>query len=265
MSPRTAHRPLEHRVALVTGGSRGIGAGITRKLASWGASVAVNYVDRPTPARQLAEELRAEGATVSLHRADVSDPEQVESLVQEVGARYGDLHILVHNAASTTYASLEETTLDQWQFVQDTNCRSAWLLAKHAVPFMRGRTGARLVTITNSTTCRVAPSSGAFAVAKAGLETLTRYLSCELAPHGIVVNGVRPGLVHTDVFDVRPDLARAAEHERAVTPWGPGHVSTVQTSADVVALLCLDEAAWISGQIITVDGGFQLWGGRRSP
>ncbi|MFI9586663.1 SDR family NAD(P)-dependent oxidoreductase [Streptomyces sp. NPDC052236] len=253
-------RPLKDKVALVTGGSRGIGAGITRKLASWGCTVCINYVDRVGPARKLAAELEEQGTKVTLHRADLGEPSAVEGLLDEIQSLHGDLHILVHNAAATKFISLEDATLDQWQFVQDTNARSTWLLAKHAVPVMRDRPGARFITITNSTTQRIIPRAGLFGAAKAALETLTDYLSYELAPYGIVANCVRPGLVQTDVFAVRPDFAHGVKHEMAISPWGEGPMTTVENSADVVAMLCLDEASWIAGQTITVDGGYRLWG-----
>lgn len=254
-----ATRPLRGRVALVTGGSRGIGAGICRKLASWGAAVAVNYVDRSGPAHALAGELADSGAAVSLHRADVSEPEQVEHLLTEVGQRYGDLHILVHNAAAAVYTPLAEATVRHWQFVHDTNSRACWLLARHAVRWMAGRPDARFLTLTNSSTTRVIPNAGLFAAAKAGLETLTGYLAYELAPHGIVANCVRPGAVRTDVLRVRPDFEAALRRAATVSPWPGGRTTTVEAVADAVALLCLPESGWIAGQTITVDGGQRLW------
>jgi len=254
-------RPLEGKVALITGGSRGIGAGITRKLAAWGADVCVNYVDRPGPARRLAAELEQQGTTVTLHRADLSDPSAIERLMADIQARHSNLNILVQNAGATKFSTLDHASLDQWQFVQDTNARATWLLAKHALPLMKGRAGARFITITNSTTTRIIPRAGLFAAAKAGLEALTDYLSYELAPYGIVANCVRPGLVQTDVFNVRPDFEHGVAHEKAVTPWPDGQMTTVENSADVVAMLCLPEASWIAGQTITVDGGYRLWGG----
>jgi NAD(P)-dependent dehydrogenase (short-subunit alcohol dehydrogenase family) len=124
---------------------------------------------------------------------------------------------------------------------------------------MRGR-NARYITITNSTTIRIVPRAGLFAVAKAGMEVLTEYLAYELAKYGIIVNGVRPGLVQTEVFKVRPDFEGGVVHERTVTPWREGQMTTVENSADAVALLCLPEASWIAGQTINVDGGYSLWG-----
>ncbi|MFJ1704272.1 SDR family NAD(P)-dependent oxidoreductase [Kitasatospora sp. NPDC088346] len=255
------YQPLKGRVALVTGGSRGIGAGISRKLADWGATLAVNYVDREGPAKELAAELADRGTTVSLHRADLGEPEAIEDLMREIGERHGGLNILVANAAATKFSSLEHATLGQWQFVQDTNARATWLLAKYALPLMRDREGARFITITNSTTTRIIPRAGLFAAAKAALESLTEYLSYELAPYGIVANCVRPGLVQTGVFNVRPDFAHGVRHEQSVSPWPGDRMTTSENSGDVVAMLCLDEAEWIAGQTITVDGGYRLWGG----
>jgi NAD(P)-dependent dehydrogenase (short-subunit alcohol dehydrogenase family) len=180
--------------------------------------------------------------------------------MDEVAARYSDLHILVHNAGATKFAELEKATLDHWQFVQDTNSRSTWLLAKHALPLMKNRPGARYITITNSSPVSVVPRAGLFAVAKAGMQALTQYLSYEFAPYGIVVNCVRPGLVQTAVFEVRPEFSQAVKHELSISPWKNGSMTTPENTADVVAMLCLDEASWIAGQIITVDGGFSIWG-----
>lgn len=255
-------KPLAGRVALVTGGSRGIGAAITRKLASWGCTVCINYVERDGPAKALAAELERNGSPVSLHRFDVSLPTDIEKMMQEISTKFGDLHILVHNAGATKFTLLEDAELNHWQFVQDTNSRSTWLLAKHALPLMRDRPGARYITITNSANVKIIPRAGLFAVAKAGMEALTKYLSYELAPHGIVVNSVRPGLVKTGVFKVRPEFDRGMKHEQSISPWR--RTTTVADAADVVAMLCLDEAGWIVGQIITVDGGFNLWGQRRA-
>src|SRR3954453_7028299 len=125
--------PLAGRVALVTGGSRGIGAGITRKLASWGATVCINYVDRSKPAKNLVAELTEQGVAASLHRADLAGPVAIEKLMAQIREQHGKLNILVQNAGATKFSPLADATLDQWQFVQDTNARATWLLAKAAL------------------------------------------------------------------------------------------------------------------------------------
>lgn len=253
-------QPLKGKIALITGGSRGIGAGITRKLASWGCTVCINYVDRPEPAKKLAAELIAQGVTVTLHQADMGQPKEIEALLADIQKLHGGLDILVHNAGVAKFTMLENASLSDWDFVQNTNGRSTWLLAKHAIPLMRERKSTRFITITNSTTQRIIPRAGLFAVAKASMEILTEYLSYELAPYGIVANCVRPGLVQTELFKVRPDFEHGVAQEQSVTPWIGDLKTTPENSADVVAMLCLDEASWIAGQTITVDGGFRLWG-----
>jgi NAD(P)-dependent dehydrogenase (short-subunit alcohol dehydrogenase family) len=253
-------QPLKGKVALVTGGSRGIGGGITRKLAAWGCTLCITYIDREKQAKEIAAELEQKGTKVSIYQADIGVPEDIEAVMNDIRSQYGDLHILIPNAAATKFTLLKDATLDQWQFVHDVNTRSTWLLAKHALPLMEGRPGARIITITNSISTRILPRGALFAVAKAGLETLTAYLSYEMAPHGIVVNCVRPGLVRTGVFNIRKDFEAGAKHELSISPWGKDRMTTPEDCGDVVAMLCLDEAGWISGQIITVDGGASWWG-----
>ncbi|MGA8496113.1 MAG: SDR family oxidoreductase [Xanthobacteraceae bacterium] len=256
-------QPLKGKIALVTGGSRGIGGGITRKLASWGCTLCITYIDRPGPAKQIAAELKAKGTDVSLHRMDSSAPDDIKGVIDSIGKLHGDLHILVHNAAATRFTLLKDASLSDWQFVQDTNARSTLLLAQSALPLMQGRPGARLMTITNSNTQRILRRAGLFAAAKAGLEALTIYLAYELAPYGIVVNCIRPGLVKTGVFKVRPDFEGGIDHELSISPWGKERMTTPADCGDVVAMMCLDEAGWIAGQTITVDGGFKWWGNLR--
>lgn len=248
-------KPLAGKVALVTGGSRGIGAGIARKLAAWGCELWINYVQHTDAAESLAAELRRGGAAVHLHCADVAAPSEIAAMLAAVGERHGHLDILVDNAAGAVFGRLDEASLKHWQWVMDTNARATLLLAQHARPLMAGR-GARLITITNSMPERYVPGAGLLAASKAAVETLTRYLSVELAADGIVANCLRPGLVRTDILRVRPELAAVADRLERESPWG--RITTPADCGDVVALLCLDEAKWICGQIIDVDGGTML-------
>lgn len=258
-------QPLKGKIALVTGGARGIGAGITRKLAAWGCEIALTYIDRPAAAKTMAAELEEKGTRVSLHRMDSSVPEDIKAVIDGVGNRHGgDLHILIHNAAATKFTLLKDASLSDWQFVQDTNARSTLLLAQYALPLMQNRPGARFMTITNSTTRRILRRAGLFAAAKAGMEALTSYLSYELAPYKIVVNCIRPGLVQTGVFKVRPDFKGGVTDELQISPWGNDRMTTPEDCGDVVAMMCLDEAGWIAGQTITIDGGYRWWGHLRS-
>ncbi len=248
--------PLAGKVALVTGGSRGIGAGISTKLAQWGCELCINYVQRDSAANALAETLRAGGATVHLMRGDLSDPEEVARVISAVGDECGHLDILIDNAAIAVFRQLREATLEHWQFVMDNNARSTLLLAQHARGLMAGG-GGRLITISNAMPERYLEGAGLLAAAKAALETLTRYLSVELARDGIVVNCVRPGLVETDIVKTRPEYAAALVTIAERSPWG--RATTSRDCGDVVAMLCLEEAGWICGQVIDVDGGTGVW------
>jgi NAD(P)-dependent dehydrogenase (short-subunit alcohol dehydrogenase family) len=253
-------QPLKGKVALVTGGARGIGGGITRKLAKWGCTLCITYIDRPEPAKRLAKAIVDAGGKCTVHRMDLSVPEDIENVFKEIGELHGHLNIVIHNAAATKFTLLKDASLSDWQFVQDTNARSTLLIAQNALPLLKGQPGARFMTITNSTTQRILRRAGLFAAAKAGMEALTTYLSYEFAPYGIVVNCIRPGLVQTGVFKVRPDFNGGVSHELAVTPWEGERMTTVDDCGDVVAMMCLDEAGWIAGQTIVIDGGFKWWG-----
>lgn len=247
-------KPLAGKVALVTGGSRGIGAAISRKLAAWGCDLYIGYVERAAPASALRDELRERGARVELVPADIASPDEIATIFDTIERGHGHLDILVANAGSTVFPTLAEATERHWQYVMDTNARSLLLLAQRARPLMAGR-GGRILTLSNRSAVKYTARNALFGAAKAAIESLTRSLAKELAEDGIVVNCVRPGTVDTDVLRVRPDFREHLEHELAHSPWK--RVTTVEDVGDAVALLCLDEAGWISGQTIVLDGGWQ--------
>lgn len=247
--------PLAGRHALVTGGTRGIGAAVSAKLVSWGARVTAGYVQREDAARSLREQLSDAVQTVA---ADVSDPMEVQELV--AAASRDGLDIVVHCAASATYGPALEATARQWQFTQQQSLESFRLVVAAARPHLAVSPCARVVGVSNSMPHRVVPGGASLAVAKAGVEALVSYLAHELAPEGVVVNAVRPGLVPTDVMQVRPGYAETLAVERAASPWPESRTTTAEDVADVVAALCLPEMGWVSGQVLPVDGGASQWG-----
>lgn len=246
--------PLAGRRALVTGGTRGIGAAVTRKLVVWGAQVTAGYVDRRGPAEALAAEL---GPAVQVVRADVTDTEELETLVTR--AAHGGLDVVVHCAAAAVYGPTTEVAERGWRFTQETSLDSFRRLATYARPHLAASECARLIGVSSTMPHRVVPGGAALAVAKAGVETLTAYLAYELAADRIVVNTVAPGLVPTDVMAVRPDYTRTLADERAASPWPGGRTTTAEDVADVVAALCLPEMGWVGGHVIPVDGGSRTW------
>lgn len=248
-------KPLEGKVALITGGSRGIGAGIVRKLSNWGCDVCFTYVERADAAAVVADEIRASGGVAHVRQCDLAEPEDIDAVCAWVRDLYGHLDILVLNAAMSVFREINECSMGQWDYVFDTNVRSTFLLAQKAHPLLAGR-HSRLITLSNNGVAHFAPRLAAFSAAKAAIESLTRSMAIEYARDQIVVNCLRPGIVKTDVFKVRPDFDQGAAQEEA-GPWG--RTTSIEDCADAVALLCLDEAKFICGQTIVLDGGASLY------
>ena len=249
-------KPLSGKVALVTGGTRGVGAAVTRKLVEWGATVTAGYVDRESSARKLVAEL---GSAVQVVCADVTNPDEVSELVTQA-ATEDRIDIVVHCAAAAAYGSFSELTKKQWDFTQNTSLTSLRLVALAARPFLANGCDSRLIAVTNTMPHRIIPQASALAVAKAGVETLTSYLAYEFAADNIVVNAVQPGLVPTEVMAVRPDYELTMQQERNASPWPQQHTTSSADVANVIAALCLPEMSWVAGQVIAVDGGSLGWG-----
>ncbi len=247
-------RPFEGQHALVTGGSRGIGAAISRTLAGLGAKVFINYVERDAPAQALLAELRAAGHQAELIRADIGEPDDVRELCRFVAERTSKLDMLVLNAGATVFRHAHEFTPAHFDWVMRTNVGSVFTLVQGLLPLLEGH-GARVVTLSNGAAVRFMERNALFGAAKAAIEQLTRLLAVELGPKGVRFNCVRPGTVATDVLQVRPDLAAYLEKERTR---GLGGNTTPQDCADAVALLCSAQAARITGQVLVVDGGVSL-------
>jgi enoyl-[acyl-carrier protein] reductase III len=248
-------RDLQGKVALVTGGGRGIGRATVLELAGRGADVAVNFLRNEEAAASVAAEARALGVRAETIRAHVGQPDKVERLFQQVEQRFGGLDILVNNAASGVIRPALELDVHHWDWTMNINARAAWLAAKRAAPLMRGR-GGRIVSVSSLGSGRVLPEYVLVGVSKAALESLTRYLAVELAGDGIAVNAVAGGLVETDAlrhFQRRESMLAEA---RAGTP--AGRMLVPEDLARVIAFLCGPDAEMIRGQTLVVDGGFSL-------
>lgn len=247
---------LAGKVAIVTGGSRGIGRAITLELARSGADVVINYFRNPAPAQETAREVEALGRRALLIKAHVGEPERVRELFQEVKETLGGVDILVNNAASGVQRPATELETKHWDWTLDINARGPWLCAKEAAPMMAARGGGRIINISSLGSHRVMTDYTSVGVSKAALEALTRYLAVELAPQGIRVNCVSGGLVETealDHFENREEMIATARQE---TP--AGRMVAPDDIAKAVAFLCSDAAEMIVGQTIIVDGGMGL-------
>jgi enoyl-[acyl-carrier protein] reductase III len=253
---------LHGKTALITGGSRGIGRGIALKLAQGGARIAINYVANKTAAQDTLAQVRAAGADGFLIQADVSQPDDIRHLFTTVQAEFGTLDIFVSNArpevASFFYPPLE-ITLEQWDTAIDSQAKAFLVAAREAARLMPD--GGRILALTYATGSRTGslqPWVG-MGAAKAALESLVRYYAVALAKRGITVNAISPGWTEDSVLNSLPEQAQdliRTWHERGWTPLR--RLGTPADIGNVVALLCAEEAGWITGQVICADGGASL-------
>lgn len=244
---------LTGKVALVTGGSRGIGRAIALKLASEGADVIINYFRRRDTAELTAQQVRDMGRRAHIVKADVGDEQKVGRMFAEIEAQFGKLDILINNAASGVARSVLELDARGWDWTMNINARAFLFCAQKAVPLMKD--GGKMVCISSLGSRMVLPVYAAVGVSKAALEALTRYLAIELAPRGICVNGVAAGAVETEALKIY------SGDENLPKPWAStpaGRELRPEDVAEVVAFLCSDAAFMIRGQIITIDGGASI-------
>jgi 3-oxoacyl-[acyl-carrier protein] reductase len=241
---------LSGRRALVTGGSRGIGAAIVRRLAADGTMVAFTYAASPGPAENLRAEVSAQGGTAVAIKADSADAQQVTDAVDQAVTALGGLDILVNNAGVSTSGVVESFRLDDFDRMLAVNVRGVFVAIQRAIPHLG--MGGRIVTIGSIFAERVPrPSSAVYAMTKAALAGLTRGLARELGPRGITVNVIQPGPTATDS---NPDSGEFADAMRQFT--AVGRYGRPEDIASAVAYLASPEAGFITGITWNVDGGF---------
>ena len=239
--------------ALVTGGTRGIGAAIATRLAACGAHVTINYLHNEEAARKTAADIERAGGSVTIAQANMIDPEAIAALTARVSAEGVDM--LIHNAALGSFKPLHKVKANQWDLTMNVNARALLLLAQGTLTSLASR-GGRIVSISSLGSVRVLPSYGAIGVSKAALESTTRYLASELAPRGIRVNAVVGGLLDTEASRLHPEFEALAREAIARTPIG--RLMTTSDIADAVLFLCSPLSEGIVGQMLVVDGGAAL-------
>ena len=247
---------LAGKIALVTGASRGIGRAIAHKLASAGCDVAVNYYNSADEAEALCAEIRVMGQRACALQASVGIPDSVDDMFVELAKHFDHLDIVVSNAASGVLKPALEMTLKHWRWCLETNALALNLLAQRAVPIMPA--GGRIIALSSLGASRAMPDYGFIGASKAALESLVRTLAQELGPRQIRVNTVSAGVVDTDALRYFPNRDELLANFAHRTPAGP--TLTPQDVAGAVYLLCLPEAAMITGHTLMVDGGFAISG-----
>jgi enoyl-[acyl-carrier protein] reductase III len=241
---------------LVTGGARGIGAAICRRLARSGCGVCVNYFSSADEAEALCRDLEAQGVRSFSFQADVTDLPAVTEMFEVIRDEFGKLDILVSNAASGVLRPALEMTTKHWRRCMETNALALNHLVQHARPLM-GR-GSRVLALSSLGAHRAVPNYAFVGASKAALESLVRSLSLELAPSGISVNTILAGAVDTDAIKYFPNREQILEE--FMTRSQLGRELTASDVADVAYLLCLPEAEAIRGQTIVVDAGYSVVG-----
>lgn len=248
---------LKGKVALVTGASRGIGRGIALALAEAGADVVVHYARKAGLAQEVVKEIEALGRRAVAVKANLAEREKTESMLDEVEKVFGGCDIFVANAATGGFRPMMETSDKHWDWAMDVNARSILHCVQRLAPRMSRQRWGRVVTVTSLGGVRTVPNYGAVGLSKSVIESLTRYLAVELAPQGIIVNAVSPGLVETDALaSMNMDVTSALDYVRRRNP--ARRLVTPNDIGKVVAFLCSDFAEMIVGQTIYVDGGFSL-------
>ena len=242
------------QTALVTGSSRGIGRAIAVELAREGWAVCVNYLEHREAAEDLVRLLRAEGWEAIAVRADVSDRDAVEAMVRTAQAELGPIELLVNNAGISYQGLFQDTSNEIWDRTLAVNLTGARNAAQAVLPHMLSEKRGCIVNISSMWGLRGASCEVAYACSKAAIIGLTRSLALELAPSGIRVNCVAPGCIETDMVRVLGEETRAMLVEE--TPLG--RLGTPEDIAHAVAFFASEKASFLTGQVLTADGGFTV-------
>ena len=241
---------MTSRVALVTGGTGGIGSAICKKLADMGHKVATNYRNEEKTQAWL-QQVRAQGYDIAAVKGDVSSPEEAEALVRGVEARLGPVDILVNNAGITRDGTFHKMTPQQWNEVINTNLNSVYNMTRPVIEGMRERKWGRVIQISSINGLKGQYGQANYAAAKAGMHGFTISLAQENAKFGITVNTVSPGYIGTDMVMAVPEEVR----NKIVAQIPTGRLGSPDEIAYAVSFFIPDEAAWITGANLSANGG----------
>lgn len=242
---------MNDKVAIVTGGTRGMGQAVTRFLAEKGMHVLAVYRSNREKAEKSIEEYRAEGLDVEAFQADVGIKAEADRAAAYAGGKWGRIDILVNNAGIFDFCFLEEMTEAFFDNMYRTNLKSMIFMMQAVLPWMKKNQAGRIVNATSISGSLADVGLVAYACSKAGVNLLTKVSSGELAPYGITVNAYAPGIIHTDMTDGM--IRERGDAQLKQIP--AGHFGKSEDVASLVRFLCSEEASYITGEIIGVDGG----------
>ena len=242
------------KCALITGSSRGIGRAIAAQLARDGWAVCINYIERRDCAEDLAAQLTAEGCRVMVRQADVADKAAVDAMVRDIEATFGPVSLLVNNAGIAGQCLFQDVTPELWRRYFGVNIDGAYHTIQAVLPHMLHEHEGCIINISSIWGLRGASCEATYSATKHALIGLTRSLAAELGPTGIRVNCVAPGVIRTDMLDALP--AEVLPMLAQETPMG--RLGTPEDIAHAVAFLADEKASFITGQVLTSDGGFLL-------
>lgn len=246
----TDSKSLSGKVALITGGSRGIGAAIARRFAAVGSQVAIAYQSRGDAAANLASEITDAGGQCLAVQGDITDPDAVERIASDTVGRFGRIDILVNCAAVAPYRLLGTMDAAYIREILDTNVLGTVLVTQAVLPHLTAP-GGHIVNFASALAFRPIPTTSVYAASKAAVVTLTHAWSKELGPRGITVNVIAPGVIETEMTTAI--LAERGPGIVASTPLG--RIGQPDDIAGIALFLCSSEAGWITGRTIIADGG----------
>jgi enoyl-[acyl-carrier protein] reductase III len=245
------YQKINGKIALITGASRGFGRAIALRLAAEGATIIVNYRRSISEAESVVTEITQAGGTAIAIRADMGDEEKIIAMMAQIQAQFQRLDIVVANASFGIPGTLMKSKSRYWDITMNATGKSLLLLALHATPLMTN--GGYLTVVTSYGHLRILPGYGVVGPAKGAVDALTKSLAVELAPKGIVVNGVMPGLSPTKSLLAVPGATESIESVTAQTPMG--RLITPEEVSQIVAFLVSGYADMIVGQLVIADGG----------
>lgn len=244
---------LQGKTAVVTGGGRGIGRVTALKLAGAGADVAVLYRKQEAPAAEVRAEIEKLGRKARAYQCDVSDPARVHETFASIKQEFGRVDVLVNSAGLASWGHfIHDTTFEEWDKVMKADIYGPYNCIREALPLMRAQKGGHIINVSSSITQMNPPTGGPYAVAKAGLEALTKVLAAEETSHNIHVNAIAPGLVETDMGR---KLVKVNDMAQIAGKMPFGRVCQPADVANLALFLISEEGSYVQGQVIYLNGG----------